>query len=321
MPLTRREALAILALAPLLGTGAIASAQPHLADPKRKPHVDRVDPQPLVLETVIQSQFAGKQHAVFVLPPDYHTSQKTYPAVLSFAGLGESRRGNRLGAWGWVEKYGVVPAMAALHRGTITRRDFQKLVTPEELQGYQSILQTHPYQGVVLVCPYPPNILRKRSPEMPTFERYLLEELIPYTRKHLRVGQSADLWGVDGISLGGLLSTYIGFKYPQHFRAIGSQQASVGSYPRYLKRLARENAEVLKTRALNIATSDRDPFKKTLRGFDKTLTDMDIPHRFTVLQGNHDKRFVKGPGSMELLLFHDRALWQQGDMPPTRKGR
>ncbi len=287
--------------------------------PPQMAKAPKANPQPIVMEGVIQSAFAGKQHVVYVLPPDYETSGRTYPAVLSFAGLGESVRGNKAGAWGWVEKYGVVPAMAALHRGDDLRsEDFQGLVTGQELEGYNKVLRENPYQGVILVCPYPPNVL-KGAVHRPDYERYLFEELLPYTQKHLRVPKTPEGWGVDGISLGGLLSTYIGFKYPEYFGAIGSQQGSVGSRAVLLDRLRKDKIDILRTRKLNVATSDKDGFKGSITQFSARLARAGLEHRFTVLKGRHNKRFVKGPGSMELLLFHDRALNNNGAMPPEQR--
>ncbi len=287
------------------------------AAPAKK--VPQVQPQPQVVEVTLPSQFAGKQHVVFVLPPDYDNQpDKRYPVVLAFAGLGESKRGNKAGAWGWVEKYGVVPAMAALHRGTLTTEDFQGLIQPDELQAYNEVLAQTPYRGVILVCPWPPNVLKGRSPARPDFERFLLEELLPYTDRTLRTMPGPTHRGVDGISLGGLLSTWMGVRYPEHFTAIGSQQASVGSYPRLLDKMIREKQEVFTHKAINVATSHQDPFRKSLMAFHQRLNQAKVPHRFTVLQGRHNKRFVKGPGSVELLLFQDRALWGSGQMPPAK---
>lgn len=279
--------------------------------------VPQVSPQPQVLEVELHSQHAGRQHVVFVLPPGYQENpQKQYPAVLAFAGLGESVRGQRAGAWGWVEKYGVVPVMAALSRGKLTREDLQGLVTEQELEGYNRALRQQPWRGVILVCPWPANVLRGQGLQRPGYEKFLIEELLPYTEQHLRVRPGAAGWGVDGISLGGLLSTHVGFKYPERFTAIGSQQGSVGSRAAHLERLARQNLEILRGRRLNVATSRQDPFLEKITRFHHRLEALQLPHRFTVLPGRHDKRFVRGPGSAELLLFQDRALWGSGEMPP-----
>lgn len=322
--MTRRSALIACALTPgALVSAARAHAQdaPGGVDPARGPkwpapkpaEAPTADPQPLVWEVIVTSKHMGKQHLVFVLPPDYETSDAVYPAVLSFAGLGESQRGNKAGAWGWVEKYGVVPAMSALHRNALTKDDFQGLVNAEELAAYNAALQKTPYKGVVLVCPYPP---RKSSP---AYERYLFEEVIPYTKRTLRVAQDAQGWGIDGISMGGMLSTTIGLRHMERFASIASQQSSFSANAPRLKALLGDRLDALRQKRLNIATSERDPFRPSLIKLSQALDQLDVPHRFTILRGRHDKRFVKGPGSLELLLFNDRALRGSNALPPARR--
>ena len=281
----------------------------------KKAAAPKATPQPVVLEAIVESKYMGKQHVVFVLPPEYEAKpEQKWPAVLTFAGLGESKRGNKAGAWGWVEMYGVIPAMAALHRNHLTREDFKGLISDDALKAYNSVLEESPYRGVVLVCPYPP----QRT--TPKYEKYLLEELIPYTNATLRVFSEPEQWGIDGISMGGMLSTYIGFRHAPSFGAFGSQQSSV-SYSGRLSKLVEEQMETLRGRPINIATSQHDPVRKRLTALSESLRRQGLEHRFTILQGRHDKRFVKGPGSIELLLFQDRALWKTGAMPPAATQR
>ncbi len=260
--------------------------------------------EPIVRHHVLQSAALGPQNVVLVLPPDYDSSSTRYPTVLAMAGLGESVRGNKAGAYGWVEKYGVVPAMAALHRGRLTRADFQDLVTDEALARYNAALAKEPYRGVILVCPYPPN-LNKGIRQLDGYERFWFDELMPWVDAEFR---TTSTWGIGGISLGGLTATHVGFGNPGKFAAISSQQASVTrSRPRLVKR-AEAHLEALKSTRLNIATSHRDGYRKALTQFHEDLLRIGLPHRFVILQGAHNKPFVKGPGSLEILLFHDRAL-------------
>lgn len=318
---SRREVLRLLgggaALWPALARAGEAAEEPPTPAPAGK--VPKVEPQPLVRVATIQSQHAGKQHVVFVLPPDYETSQKTYPAVLAFGGYGESIRGNEAGAWGWVELYGAVGSMAALSRGRLTHADMQGLLVADaDLEDYNRALAAQPWRGVVLVSPWPANNLRRKSPALPDYERFIIEELIPYTRRHLRVAQDWRGWGVDGVSLGGLLSVWFGVSYPEQFASIGSLQGSVSSYPWHIEQKIREKLSTLKTRAINVVTSRGDGFREDLLGFDKALDKLGLPHRFTLLPGAHNKVFLHGPGCAELFLFHDRALWGSGDLPPER---
>jgi hypothetical protein len=38
------------------------------------------------------------------------------------------------------------------------------------------------------------------------------------------------------------------------------------------------------------------------------MTQANIAHEFKLLTGPHDYVFNRGPGAVEMLLFHDRAL-------------
>lgn len=267
--------------------------------------------EPIVREVILESAHVGKQHVVFVLPPDYDSTDTRYPTVLAMAGLGESVRGNKAGAWGWVEKYGVVPAMAALHRGQLTKDDFQGLVKDDALARYNAVLAKEPYRGVILVCPYPPN-LNRGIRQLDKYERFWFDELMPHVDANLRTtGQ----WGLGGISLGGLTAKHVGFKYPEKFAAISSQQASVKRSRPRLVRMAKEKLEALKATRVNIATSHRDGYRDALRQFHEDLDGVGLPHRFVILRGAHNKAFVKGPGSLEILLFHDRALRGSEELP------
>jgi len=293
--------------------GVLAAAGAARAEPPRRVAAPAAEPQPEVYEATIVSRHVGKQVVVFVAPPGYGAGSARLPAVVTWAGRGESVRGNRAGAWGWVERYGVVEAMAALHRNHLTREDFQGLVGDGALEATNAALREQPYRGVLLVCPYPPH----RASERARYEAFVLEELIPYTKAHFRVFEAPERWGVDGISLGGTLAYSLGFGHPEAFGAVGGQQAAVGAAPPAVLAAVEANRVGARGLRVNVATSARDPFRASLTTFVGHLRRLGVDARFVVLEGAHDKRFVRGPGSIELLLFQDRALWGSGAMPPV----
>lgn len=55
-------------------------------------------------------------------------------------------------------------------------------------------------------------------------------------------------------------------------------------------------------------TSDGDYFLGANHAIDQAYTASHIAHEFLVVPGPHDYVFNRGPGSIEMLLFHDRAL-------------
>ena len=62
----------------------------------------------------------------------------------------------------------------------------------------------------------------------------------------------------------------------------------------------RRNAEAIAPAAALVASLDE--------ALDAALTQRRIPHEFRLLAGPHDYPFNRGPGGVEMLLFHDRAL-------------
>jgi hypothetical protein len=49
-------------------------------------------------------------------------------------------------------------------------------------------------------------------------------------------------------------------------------------------------------------------YRQTLTELDKRLTAKNIPHEFAITPGPHDYPWNKGPGAIEMLLWHDRKL-------------
>jgi enterochelin esterase-like enzyme len=72
-----------------------------------------------------------------------------------------------------------------------------------------------------------------------------------------------------------------------------------------LARAARKTQPAL---ALRIATSNDDAFVNTNRALAEALSSAGVPREFEDHLGPHDYIWNRGPGSFELLLFHDHAL-------------
>ena len=253
---------------------------------------------PTVTEHVLDSAFVKDQHVVVISPADAGPDRR-YPGLIALAGLGEARRGNKAGAWGWVEKYGLLPALAALERGALTEEDTHGLIKGKRLAAWNAELAKTPYRGLIIVCPFPSKS-RKHH-------RFVVEELLPWAEDKVHVTPGA--WGVDGISLGGGVSSVMGFENPGSFRAIGSLQGAVtqGRRPAVERAIKRYKGD-WSGRHIQVITSRGDGFRPALTDFHKWLDKRRIRHNFEVLPGRHDKAFVRGPGALKMLMFHDRAL-------------
>lgn len=268
--------------------------------------------QPRVVEVTLQSPHVGPQRVVYILPPGYDQADAPWPALIAFAGKGEAVRGNRAGAWGWVEVYGLLPALQALHERRVERAAFAAPGAAAWAEAYDDALQAAPYRGLVVICPYP----TPRAAERERYERFILDEVIPASQERFNLRRDPAGWGVDGISLGGALALSLGFGHPERFGAIGAQQAAIGE-GRLLGLLDRGGAAApLAGRRINLLTSAHDPFRANVHALADGLRKRGVAPRLLTVPGHHDKVFVRSFGAVELLLFHDRALrGEDGPLP------
>jgi enterochelin esterase-like enzyme len=120
--------------------------------------------------------------------------------------------------------------------------------------------------------------------------------------------------GIDGVSLGGRVALVVGLAHPDRFGAIGALQPAIQENES--PALARRAREALADAAgfrLRLVTSDRDYFRGAVLGLHLALKADGIEHEHLVIPGPHDYAFNRGPGGVEMLLWHDRVL--RGESP------
>ena len=149
---------------------------------------------------------------------------------------------------------------------------------PEHLDEFNRRLKNSPYDGVILVCPYSPLLSPLVRLETPEYESYIVEELIPALKDRYRVASGSV--GVDGVSMGGARSMYYGFKYPNVFSSIGSVQGAFGPYLEIYSDLVRTNRDILKTKAIQLVTSDGDSMAPSVEKMHRLLDSHGISHRY-----------------------------------------
>ncbi|MBI5569200.1 MAG: hypothetical protein HY914_04565 [Desulfomonile tiedjei] len=251
---------------------------------------------------------------VVMLPADYREQpDRTYPLVIAFGGAGECAKTPRLGALAWMHYYRTDEAVQALHQGRLESRDFRGLVTDKQLTDFNRRLKRHPYRGVILACPSSPVLSPQSKLEFPEYEAFIIKELIPELEKRYRV--AGDQIGVDGVSMGGARSMYYGFKYPEIFSSIGSVQGAFGPYLDIYRELLKRNTDAIRTRSIQLVTSDGDVMQSSVQQMQKLLQGAGIRHRYLQLTGPHDYIFNQGPGALALLVFHDQALASRRNGP------
>ncbi|MEZ4221265.1 MAG: alpha/beta hydrolase-fold protein [Polyangiaceae bacterium] len=250
---------------------------------------------------------AGGLDVVIYVPP--HEQDSKLPVLFAFHGRGEALKGPKRGARGWVEDYWLPQADVRLRTGKVSVGDL--LVSDDaHAEKLNAALAAHPYRGVIVVCPYTPDIMVKpRSLDAASdYGRWLVKTLLPRVDKELPTIGGRLSTGIDGVSLGGRLSVLVGFERPEAFGVVGGIQpafdsAEAGEVARRAK-AAREKH----TQTVRLLTSEGDFFLNPTRQLSSALKEVDVPNQLDVVPGPHDYDFNRGPGAHELLLFYDGAL-------------
>jgi iron(III)-salmochelin esterase len=234
-----------------------------------------------------------------------------WPVLVAFHGRGESLKGPKLGARGWVDDYALGAAARRLSAPPLAKEDLLGFVTGSHLSELNAGLAAHPFRGLIVVCPYLPDVLRGGHgfEDGRALARFVVDDLLPRVyRETPAVGTPAST-AVDGVSLGGRASLMVGLLRPEAFGAVGTLQPALDDEEaaQFAELAARARAKN-PSLALRLLTSDGDYFLDATRELGGALSARGVAHRLDVVVGPHSYEFNRGPGAYEMLLFHDRAL-------------
>jgi iron(III)-salmochelin esterase len=252
--------------------------------------------------------FDGNGRAV-VLTPGWVPSGQKLPVLLALHGRGEANKGPVEGVMGWPRDYALLRAIERVCAPPITSDDLEGFVDPKRLADHNAALEKEPFKGLVIVCPYSPDVDLRKPPQIKEYADYVMKVMLPRVKKELPVIGTPNSIGIDGVSLGGALALRIGLTNAEAFGALGTLQAAIGEdqVPEYtdLAKAARAKNADLKLRLL---TSSKDYFKSAIRATSESWKAAGIAHDFVEVPGPHDYPFNRGPGAIEMLLWHDRVL-------------
>jgi iron(III)-salmochelin esterase len=247
---------------------------------------------------------------VVVVLPDRRPDER-FPLLVALHGRGEAMKGSQRGARGWVDDYAMLRAMRRLGSPPLTISDFEGIVTPKRLTTLNRALEEEPYRGLVVLCPYTPDLLAGDKPfeSVRPYARFLVEDLLPRARRELPVIGSAETTGIDGVSLGGRIGFLSGLFAAEHFHTVAGLQAAFdGEDAEVLGRLGDDAFRRNRGIRFRLLTSERDYFIAANQTIAAHFETRRLPMRFLLVPGPHDYIFNRGPGSIEMLFFHDRAL-------------
>jgi iron(III)-salmochelin esterase len=296
--LGRRRILGFGALALPLSTGALRAA------------IDAGSDRFELSDWKLEGSADLSRRAVVLVPRDVPEGTRI-PSLVLLHGLGETSD-ETLGVRAWIDRYGLLSSLARLSRPPITPESKRGDLTSEHAREISDALRAKPFDGrLVLVCPFTPNVWRlpQAGNALDRLAAWVTDVLLPTVRAKTPADPSPHRTGIDGCSLGGFVALEVFLRKPSSFGAWGGVQAALreASASRWADRIG----AALKTagpRRFHIETSRGDPFFAANAALSRELERRAIRHDFAVLPGPHDQPWLREVGTLEMLLWHDRAL-------------
>jgi len=254
-------------------------------------------------------ELAGSRRAL-VLSPAHGAADQTYPGLLLFHGLGETRSAE-LALHAWRTSYGAEDSYARLLHPPLSFDPGQlQFIEPAQARALQATLAQRPFRGLVLICPVTPNPHRSKSPQLvlDRYSEWIEHTLLPAARAAAPLDAARGI-GVDGCSMGGYVAAEVFARKPHLFRSFGVVQPAVGEFrvPRYARLLAR----ALKRQSLlgiHLQTSTRDPYRGAVNALARQLKRQGARFTLDVLPGPHDRQWLRAAGTLAMLAWHDYTL-------------
>ena len=254
------------------GAACLVEGSAHAdVDPPWRPH--DLDVRDLRVE--------GSQSRRFVLGvPTHLAPSERVPLLVLLHGLGETGV-ERMGAWAWFERYGL---------GT----------------SYDRLRARSAMRGLVLACPYMPDLPVGDPTAFDAYARWLVETVVARARLEAPVIDTPASTYLCGCSLGGHFSLEVMLRRADAFGAWGGVQTAI--HEAAGERYARKLAEALARsgpRPLLVETSTGDPFRTGNLALSRALTRAGVANTFVELPGPHDQRWLRASGTERMLAWFD----------------
>ena len=244
----------------------------------------------------------GGRRFVLVTPKYLSPGQKLPLAVL-LHGLGETTN-ERLGAYAWVERYGLGSAWQRLKRAPIERTSARGEWTDERLAEVNTELAARPFRGMALVCPFMPN---PKSPgDLDSYASWIENSLLPRVRNETQVATTAAQTYLCGVSLGGYVSLEMLARLPKFFGAWAGVQTAIGPFaaPGYAEKIAKGWNGT--PHPMLLLTSTQDHWKASSEALAAAFKAKNLATTYRVVPGPHDQPWLREAGTIEALLWLDR---------------
>jgi enterochelin esterase-like enzyme len=250
----------------------------------------------------------GERKYAIYLPPDYETSQRSYPVLYLLHGYGDDQSG-------WIQ-FGEVLR--------ITDNSIKEgIATPMIIVMPNADL---PYKGYV-----------NRPDVAYNYEDFFIKEFIPYVESKYRIRSEKRYRAIAGLSMGGEGTFIYALHHPDMFSSACPLSAATGPYDsdslnnyyimRGMKNISQESAEEFykKYNVLYLVKNMMDDQKKSVRWFIDcgdddflyegnslihiVMRENNIPHEFRIRNGAHNWTYWR-ESLPEVLRFISDAFHQ-----------
>lgn len=229
------------------------------------------------------------------------------PILVALHGRGEAGRGLAIGARAWPEDYALDRMRQRLSAPPLTSEDLQEMTSAARLAELNASLTATPYRGMVVACPATPDLTGRSPDDLRPFGRFLTGDLLSRARAESGSKAARGAIGIDGVSMGGRAALFLGLSFPEVFGVVGAMQPALReTEPPLVVELARA-AAARAPQVIRLVSSEADPFLAVTRATSALLREAGIAHDLLVIPGNHGYEWNRGPGSAELLLWHERV--------------
>jgi hypothetical protein len=240
---------------------------------------------------------AGRRVLVAVPAASDAASPARLRVAVLLHGLGETGDAE-LGARAWAERYGLLSCDARLRAPPIAATSTRGDLPSADILRMNTELARAPYRGLTFVCPHMPNAQTKA--EALAYGAWLRASLVPALSSALPRERSSRM-ALGGCSLGGFAALEIAASGDTTFDVIACVQSAI-SAPNALRLAERIHQKMY------LATSSLDPYRlanEALAGEAARLGRDVLLHQFP---GPHDQPWLREAGTLDLLLWLDRAL-------------
>jgi hypothetical protein len=276
-------------------TTALARAEDATAPPARD----------LVVRDVTEPKTGGVARRFTLLLPTHLGPNDRVPLVVLLHGLAETAD-PRMGAYAWLERYGLGTAYDRLRRPPIERTSARRDWTDARLAEVNAELAARPFRGMAIACPYlPPN----PGASLDALAAWIVDDVIPHAQVDAPVVPDPSKTAIGGCSLGGYAALEIFLRRPDAFAAFAGVQSAIGEAgaPAYAERIARAIAKS-GPKKLFLESSSLDPYRAANERLAADLKAKKVPVDLRVPPGPHDQPWLRETGTIEMLLWLDRAL-------------